>query len=86
MGGAPVGDAAVLARIGEAHGIADAAAFLAGDLLQAEVRAEDAQFRRMGISGVPSVAVDGRLMWSGAQLPERIVQAWNGMAGGMVRI
>ncbi len=79
--GEDVGDAAVLTRIGEAYGIADAAALLAGDALEAEVRAEDAQFRRMGISGVPSVAVDGRLAWSGAQPPERIIEALGGQVG-----
>ncbi len=73
--GEDVGDAAVLARIGAAHGVADAAAFLAGDGLDAEVRAEDAQFRRMGISGVPSFALDGRVLWSGAQPAERMAEA-----------
>lgn len=76
--GEDVGDPAVLARIGEAHGIAGAAAFLAGTDEEAEVRAEDAGFRRLGISGVPSVALDGRLLWSGAQPAERIVEALGG--------
>lgn len=77
--GEDVGDPLVLARIGAEHGIADVAAFLAGDALEAEVLAEDAAFRRMGISGVPSFALNGRLLWSGAMPAERMAEA---LAGG----
>lgn len=63
--GRDIGDAAVLADVAAGFGL-EAAAFLAGEELEAEVRAEDAGFRRLGVSGVPSFALDGRLLFSGA--------------------
>jgi predicted DsbA family dithiol-disulfide isomerase len=74
--GEDIGDAAVLARIGEAAGVPDAAAFLAGDDEADAVRAEDAGFRRMGISGVPSFALDRHLLFSGAMAPEQMAAAF----------
>jgi len=63
--GQDIGDHAVLAAIASTLGL-DAKAFLASDEHDAEVRAEDAQFRRIGINGVPSFALDGQVMFSGA--------------------
>lgn len=72
--GKDVGDIATLTEIAAALGL-DAAAFLASDELAEEVRAEDAYFRKIGISGVPSFAVDGRVLFSGAYPAEHIAAA-----------
>jgi predicted DsbA family dithiol-disulfide isomerase len=71
--GQDIGDHAVLAAIAASIGL-DATAFLASDEHDAEVRAEDAQFRRIGINGVPSFAVDGQVMFSGAYPAEHMAQ------------
>ena len=71
--GQDIGDHAVLADIAEALGL-DASSFLASDEYDAEVRAEDANFRRIGISGVPSFALDGAVMFSGAYPAEHMAQ------------
>ncbi|MEO8900371.1 MAG: DsbA family oxidoreductase [Polyangiaceae bacterium] len=53
---------------------------LASDQYAAEVRADEAQARELGISGVPFFVIDGRLGVSGAQTPQVLVsaltQAW----------
>jgi len=72
--GKDVGDVEALTEIAASLGL-DAAAFLASDELAEEVRAEDAYFRRLGISGVPSFAVDGRVLFSGAYPAEHIAAA-----------
>ncbi len=74
--GEDIGDLAMLARIGEAAGIADAAAFIAGDEEAEAVLAEDAGFRSMGISGVPSFALDRHLLFSGAMAPQQMAAAF----------
>ena len=71
--GQDIGDHAVLADIAEALGL-DASSFLASDEYDAGVRAEDANFRRIGISGVPSFALDGAVMFSGAYPAEHMAQ------------
>lgn len=71
--GKDIGDHAVLAAIAADLGL-DAAEFLASDEFDAEVRAEDANFRRIGISGVPSFALDGAVMFSGAYPAEHMAQ------------
>ncbi len=71
--GRDIGDAAVLCDVAAGLGL-DAAAFLAGEELEAEVRAEDAAFRRLGVSGVPSFALEGRLLFSGAWPAERMAE------------
>lgn len=73
--GQDIGDTAVLTAIAEAQGIEGAAKFLAGDTLDAEIRAEDAGFRRLGISGVPSFALDAQVLWSGAMPAAQMVEA-----------
>ena len=69
--GQDIGDHAVLAGVAAELGL-DAAPFLASDGQDAEVRAEDANFRRLGISGVPSFALDGAVLFSGAYPAERM--------------
>jgi predicted DsbA family dithiol-disulfide isomerase len=72
--GRDIGDLAILAEVAATLDL-DAAAFLASDELAEEVRAEDAYFRKIGISGVPSFAVDGRVLFSGAYPAEQIAAA-----------
>ncbi len=71
--GQDIGDHTVLAAITATLGL-DAAAFLASDEHDAEVRAEDAHFRRIGINGVPSFALDGAVMFSGAYPAEQMAE------------
>lgn len=71
--GQDIGDVATLTAIAARVGL-DAAAFLASDEGDAEVRAEDAHFRRIGINGVPSFALDGQVMFSGAYPAEHMAQ------------
>ncbi|WP_424812361.1 DsbA family oxidoreductase [Roseococcus sp. YIM B11640] len=72
--GQDVGDLATLAEIASGLGL-DAAEFLDGEELAEQVRAEDAYFRRIGIQGVPSFALDGRVLFSGAYPAEHIADA-----------
>lgn len=72
--GKDIGDLTTLTEIAATLGL-DAAAFLASDELAEEVRAEDAYFRRIGISGVPSFALDGRVLFSGAYPAQHIAEA-----------
>lgn len=74
--GRDIGDPAVLAEIASGAGLADAAAFLASDEGEAAVREEDAGFRRLGISGVPSFALAGHVLFSGAVPAERMAEAF----------
>ena len=73
--GRDIGDAAVLAAIGDAAGLPPgrAAAMLAGDELAGEV-AEDAA-RAAGIGGVPAIILGRHLLVSGAQQPEAMAAA-----------
>ena len=52
------------------------AAFLASGEGAEEVRAEDAGFRRGGLSGVPTFALEGHVLFSGAMPPENIAEAF----------
>jgi len=72
--GEDIGDDTTLARLAAQAGLDGAEAYLASPAEDAEVRAEDAQFRRIGISGVPSFALDGRVMFSGAWPAERMAE------------
>ncbi|MBS7811244.1 DsbA family oxidoreductase [Roseococcus pinisoli] len=71
--GKDVGDLATLTEIAASLGL-EAGEFLASDELAEQVRAEDAYFRRIGISGVPSFALDGRVLFSGAYPAEHIAE------------
>jgi predicted DsbA family dithiol-disulfide isomerase len=74
--GRDIGNAAVLAEIASGAGLADAAAVLASGEGEAEVREEDAGFRRLGISGVPSFALAGHVLFSGAVPAERMADVF----------
>lgn len=71
--GQDIGDHATLTAIAATLGL-DATEFLASSEGDAEVRAEDAQFRRIGINGVPSFALDGQVMFSGAYPAEHMAR------------
>jgi predicted DsbA family dithiol-disulfide isomerase len=74
--GRDIGDRAVLAETASGAGLDGAAAFLASGDGATEVREEDSGFRRLGISGVPSFALAGHLLFSGAVPAERMVEAF----------
>ncbi len=73
--GQDIGDPAVLAGLADGLGL-DAADFLASDRFEAEVLAEDANFRRIGVNGVPSFALGGHILFSGAMPPDRMAAAF----------
>jgi predicted DsbA family dithiol-disulfide isomerase len=73
--GEDIGDPDVLTALAARHGL-DAGAFLAGDEYDAETRAEDANFRRIGINGVPSFALGGHILFSGAMPPAQMAAAF----------
>ena len=70
--GKDVGDAATLAAIAKQAGLnsGDALKFLAGDSERAEVQADDAGARRLGINAVPCFIFAGQYAISGAQEPQ----------------
>ena len=70
--GAALGDHATLARLADEVGLDAAAvqATLAGDRHATAVRDDEAQARRLGITGVPFFVLDGRVGVSGAQPPD----------------
>jgi predicted DsbA family dithiol-disulfide isomerase len=74
--GRDIGDAAVLAAVASGAGLADAAAFLGSGEGEDEVLEEDAGFRRLGISGVPTFALSGHVLFSGAVPAERMAEAF----------
>jgi predicted DsbA family dithiol-disulfide isomerase len=74
--GQDIGDPGVLTAIAGAQGLEGAGAFLASDALDAHVRAEDLAFRRLGINGVPSFALDGQVLFSGALPAVRMAEAF----------
>ena len=73
--GRDIGDLAVLAEIGAACGIADAAAILASDEDRAEVLAGDRAARAAGLSGVPTFALERHVLFSGAVPAETMAEA-----------
>lgn len=77
--GQDIGDLGVLAAAAEACGMEDAANFLASDSGRAEVLAEDAAARGAGLNGVPTFALNGHLLFSGAvpapAFADRLAQA-----------
>lgn len=77
--GRDIGSRAVLAEVAAgAAGMdaAEVAGFLASDAAEAEVREEDAGFRRLGLSGVPTFALEGHVLFSGAMPAERMALAF----------
>jgi predicted DsbA family dithiol-disulfide isomerase len=76
--GRDIGSRAELAAIAGEAGLdaAEAATYLATDAGEAEVRQEDAGFRRAGLSGVPTFALEGHVVFSGAMPPEQVAEAF----------
>lgn len=76
--GRDIGDAAVLAEAAGGAGL-DArlvVTMLAEEEGRAEVVAEDEGFRRMGLSGVPTFALAGHVLFSGAMPPANMADAF----------
>ena len=82
--GRPIAEHAALTEVAVAAGLeeAEVRAVLAGDAYAADVRADEADARRLGISAVPAFVVDRRYAVTGAQqsdvLLELLEQAWAG--------
>ncbi|WP_207792014.1 DsbA family oxidoreductase [Siccirubricoccus phaeus] len=76
--GQDIGDRAVLAAVAGAAGMeaAKVAAYLDSEAGEAEVRQQDDSFRRAGLSGVPTFALDGHVVFSGAMPPEQMAEAF----------
>jgi predicted DsbA family dithiol-disulfide isomerase len=80
--GADIGDAEVLAEIGANGGLehAEVLAMLAGDEGMREVLAGDQMARNCGIQGVPSFALQGHVLFSGAvpadEMADTFRRAW----------
>jgi predicted DsbA family dithiol-disulfide isomerase len=74
--GADIGDAKVLADLGAEGGLDrnEAVALLAGQEGLKEVRAGDQMARNAGIQGVPSFALQGHVLFSGAVPAEEMAQ------------
>jgi predicted DsbA family dithiol-disulfide isomerase len=73
-----IGQHSVLADCGEAAGLDRnrLIAFLAGDLVDKEMRAADQAAREAGVSGVPSFFLDGHELFSGAMPAETMADAF----------
>jgi predicted DsbA family dithiol-disulfide isomerase len=76
--GADIGDAKILADIGAEGGLdrAEVLAMLAGDEHTKEVLAADQMARNAGIQGVPSFALQGHVLFSGAVPAEEMAQTF----------
>jgi predicted DsbA family dithiol-disulfide isomerase len=74
--GADIGDAKVLATLGAEGGLDgdEVTAMLAGDEGLKEVKAGDQMARNAGIQGVPSFALQGHVLFSGAVPAEEMAQ------------
>jgi predicted DsbA family dithiol-disulfide isomerase len=76
--GADIGDAKILADIGAEGGLnrAEVLAMLASDEGRKEVLAADQMARNAGIQGVPSFALQGHVLFSGAVPAEEMAQSF----------
>jgi predicted DsbA family dithiol-disulfide isomerase len=76
--GADIGDAEILAGVGGVGGLDPDAVFkmLKSEEHRREVLAGDQMARNAGISGVPSFALQGHVLFSGAQPPEEMAKAF----------
>ena len=76
--GADIGNAEVLTRLGVEGGLErdDIAAMLASDAGLKEVTAADRMARNSGIQGVPSFALQGHVLFSGAVPAEEMAQTF----------
>ena len=81
--GADIGDSQVLARIGTEGGLDrdEVLAMLAGDEGRKEVLAGDQMARNAGIQGVPSFALQGHVLFSGAVPAEEMAQTFHPRLG-----
>jgi predicted DsbA family dithiol-disulfide isomerase len=72
--GLNIADQAVLERLGTEAGLAedDVRALLAGDAHADDVRADERRAAELGVTGVPSLVIDGRPAVSGVQPPEEL--------------
>jgi predicted DsbA family dithiol-disulfide isomerase len=77
--GRDIGDPGVVADIAGEAGLPrkEIAAYLASDTDRHAVAAEDMLARKLGIQGVPCFIIDRRVMVSGAQTPEILMQAFD---------
>jgi predicted DsbA family dithiol-disulfide isomerase len=77
--GADIGNAEVLTTLGVEGGLAreDIAAMLASDAGLREVAAADQMARNAGIQGVPSFALQGHVLFSGAVPADEMAQAFH---------
>ncbi|MDO9712975.1 DsbA family oxidoreductase [Paracraurococcus lichenis] len=76
--GCDLGDPAVLAALAGEAGLSalDAANMLAAGIGESDVVEEDAGFRRLGLSGVPTFALSGHVLFSGAMPPDRMADVF----------
>jgi predicted DsbA family dithiol-disulfide isomerase len=76
--GADIGDSEILAGVGGVGGLDPEAVFrmLKGEEHRREVLAGDQMARNAGIQGVPSFALQGHVLFSGAQPAEEMVKAF----------
>ena len=76
--GADIGDDKVLADLGEEGGLDrdEVLAMLAGETGLKEVVAADRMARNAGIQGVPSFALQGHVLFSGAVPADEMAQAF----------
>jgi predicted DsbA family dithiol-disulfide isomerase len=76
--GQDIGAPATLAALAGEAGLdaAAVAAMLASPAHAAEVTEEDAGFRRLGLDGVPTFALDGHVVFSGAMPAEQMAEAF----------
>jgi predicted DsbA family dithiol-disulfide isomerase len=75
--GQDIGEASVLAACAAEAGLGaeEAAAFLAGEVAEREMRAADQAAREAGVNGVPSFFLDGYGLFSGAMPAETMASA-----------
>ena len=76
--GADIGDAKILADLGAEAGLdrPEVLAMLAGDEGRKEVLAGDQMARNAGIQGVPSFALQGHVLFSGAVPAEEMAKSF----------
>lgn len=86
--GRNLADPEVLVAVGAAGGLEAerVRTMLAGDELDAEVRAGIAQAQAMGIRAVPTFVIDGRLAVQGAQPPEAMADALRQALGSVAPV
>ena len=75
--GALLSDRAVLESLALEVGVRSAHDLWEGDLYTSDVRDDEAQAQDLGISGVPSILIDGTFMVVGAQGSPQILEALN---------